>query len=121
MRPVHGQRLARRDAARVGRAEDQGVEAPHLLVQEPHRVGRLVRAEAVGADELRQPFARVRRREARRPHLVEAHRHAPAGQLPGGLAARQTTADDAHGHAHGAPEDSSAQEDHPGPLARDPA
>ena len=64
LRPVHGQRLARGKTARVGSAEDQGVEAPHLLVQKPHGVHGLIRAEAVGADELRQSLARMRRGEA---------------------------------------------------------
>src|SRR5262249_12096861 len=73
----------------------------HFRMQQPDRVGRaVVGTERVGADELGEPVGLVRRRHARGAHLVQHRRHAAGGELPRGLAAGETGADDMDGMDH---------------------
>jgi hypothetical protein len=65
-------------------------------------VQRVVGAEGVGADQLGEPIGLVRVGAAHGPHLVQDHRHAASGELPGGLAAGESAADDVDGTDGGA-------------------
>ena len=58
---------------------------------------RVVAAQRVRAHQLGEVAALVRRRGPHRPHLVQHHRHAAPGELPGGLAAGKAAADDMDG------------------------
>ena len=92
---VHGERAARRQLVRVGRAQDQRSRAAHFLVQEADGVVLpIVRAERIGAHELGQPRRPVRRRHACGAHLVQHHARARVRRLPGRLAPREPAADD---------------------------
>ena len=94
---VDGQRTARRQLVRIGRAHDERTRAPHLLVQQADRVVlRIVGTERVGADELGEIFGEMRLGAAHRSHLVQHHGHAGARELPCRLAAREAAAHDVH-------------------------
>ena len=81
----------------IGAAQDQRAEPAHLLMKKPDRIVLLVvRAQRVGADELRKSGRLVRRRCANGPHFVKDDRHAPGRTLPGGLAPGEPAADDMH-------------------------
>ena len=85
----------------VRHRHDERSRPPHLPVQEAHGIAHgIVGAERVGADQLGQPVGLVRVGAAHRPHLVQQDGHAPAYELPGGLAAGETAADDVDGCGH---------------------
>ncbi len=99
---IDRQRAAGRHLVLVGRAQDQGVQPPHLLVQQADGVGLgIVGAEGVGADQFGQPVGLVRLGRSQRPHLVQHDGQSPAGDLPSGLAAGETAADDVDGQGRG--------------------
>jgi hypothetical protein len=77
---------------------DERAEAAHLLMQEADRIRfGVVRAEGVGADELRETVGLVGIGAAHRAHLVEHHGHTGLRDLPGGFGAREPAADDVNG------------------------
>ena len=110
---IHRQRAPRRDLHLVGDPDDERVHPPHLLLQEAGRLIEGVAAQAVGAHELGEVGGLVDGRPAHRPHLVEVHAHAPAGQLPGRLAPGEPASDDGdplrHGNGHYSPRGYGAQ------------
>ena len=92
---VDRQRAACRKLVAVAHRHDQRAGAPHLGVKQPDGVRlRIVGAERIGADQLSEILGLVRRRRHRRPHLVQHDRHAGFGELPGGLRAGKSAADD---------------------------
>jgi hypothetical protein len=95
---VHRHRRSGGHPRNFARAHHQRVQPPHLVVQQADRVVLVVvRAEAVRADQLGQPVGLVRRRRATTPaHFRQAHADAAPGELPGGLAAGESAADDVH-------------------------
>src|SRR6185295_163465 len=67
-------------------------------MQQADRVVRLiVGAERIGADEFRQRRRLVCGGAAQRAHFVQHGRYAMGGELPGGLTAGQSPADNMHG------------------------
>ena len=91
---VHRQRAARRQLVAVGRRQDQRAAAAHLLMQQADGVvHRIVGAEGVGADQLRQPVGLMRLGAAQRPHLMQHHAMPGPGELPGRFAAGEPAAD----------------------------
>jgi hypothetical protein len=71
-------------------------------VQQAHGVGIfIVRAERIGAHELGKARRLVRLGHAYGPHLVQNGGHTGTGDLPSGLAAGKTAADDVDGLGHG--------------------
>ena len=95
---VHGERRAGRDTAFFRGAHHERAQAAHLLLEKPHGVVEFVASKGVAADQLGEAIGLVHRRGARRPHLVERHRHAARSGLPRGLAPGQATSDDADRH-----------------------
>ena len=82
---IHGERMAAGHARLVGGGEQQRIEAPQFLLQQPGRGGFRLGFERVAAHQLGQAAGLVRGRGARRPHLIE-HRAEPAPRdLPGRL------------------------------------
>ena len=106
---AHGDRLGKadavdrqRDAGRhlvgIARGHDERAEAAHLLVQQADGVvRRVVRAERVGADQLRQAARDVRLGGAHGTHLVQDNRRTGAGDLPGRLGPGEAAADNVDG------------------------
>ena len=91
---VHGQRAARRQLMGVGRRQDQGAAAAHLLMQQADGIVHgIVGAEGVGADQLRQTVGLMGLGAAPGPHLMQHHGDPGPGQLPGRLAAGEPAAD----------------------------
>ncbi len=94
---IDRERAARRDAIGVRRAHDERAAAAHFRMENAHRIVlRIVRAEGIGADELGEAARHMRLGAAHRAHFVKDHRHAGARELPRGLAAGKTAADDVH-------------------------
>ena len=82
-------RAPRRRPSRITRAEQA-----HLGLEQSVRVGRLGALERVRAHQLGEAIGLVRRRAAHGAHLVQ-HDVVPAlGELPRGLAAGESAADD---------------------------
>ena len=92
--PVHRQGLARGHPGGQGRGHDQGIEPPHLLLEEPHGALDALGPEGVTAHQLPQERRLVGRREFLGLHLIETDPNPPAGRLPGRLTPRQAPADD---------------------------
>jgi len=92
--PVNGERLSGRDGRGVSRGKDQGIEAPHLLLQESNGVFQCARTERVAADELGEARGFVGRRKTFGFHLAKPHTIATTEELPGRLAAGKPPADD---------------------------
>jgi hypothetical protein len=98
---VDRERSAGRHLMGVALGDDQRAQGAHLLMQQPDRVRLgVVGAEGVRADELGKAAGLVGFRAAPGPHLVQHHRHAGAGDLPGGFGARKAAADDVDGLGH---------------------
>ena len=91
---IHREGLARGHRRFVGRRDHERVEAPHLLLEQPHRARLAVRAQRVAAHELREEVGAVRGRALCRLHVDERDVEAAARCLPGGLAAREPRPDD---------------------------
>jgi hypothetical protein len=66
---VHGECIPGGDPRLVGGAEDEAAKTPQLLMQEPDRVGGVVRSKRVGADELCEAVLDVRGRAPDGLHL----------------------------------------------------
>ena len=102
---VDGQRPAGRGLVGVaGRAMiNEPARRISSVEQADHALYSQSRAEGVGTDQLRQAIGLVGVGAADRAHLVQHHRGASLGDLPGGLAAGQAAADHVNGvQAHGA-------------------
>ena len=102
---VDGERAAGGDGVAVGARNDEAAGLAHLPVQQADRVLLVVvGAEGVGADELGEAAGLVGEGAHDGAHLVQDHRHAHAGGLPGRLGAGEAAADDVDrivGHAAG--------------------
>ena len=100
---VDRQRAAGRHLVLVGGTHHQRAEPAHFGMQQADRVVVfVVGAERVRADQFGKAVGLVGRRLPLRPHLVQRHRHARLRELPGGLRARQSAADDMDGfQCHG--------------------
>jgi len=100
--PVHRQRAARRNPVGVGRAQYQGIAAPHLLMQQTDGVvERVVGAQRVRAHQLGEAAGLVRLGAPRGAHFVKHDRHMRPRQLPRRLAAGEAATDDVDGQADG--------------------
>ncbi len=76
---VHGQRAARGQLVRVGRAQDERTGAAHLLMQQADGVVLpIVGAEGIGADEFGQAVGLVGVGAANGAHLVQHHTTRPS-------------------------------------------
>ena len=96
------QRAPGRQLVGVGGRHDQRGGAAHLLVEQPDRIGLpFVRAERVRAHKFGERPGLMRFGLAVGPHLVEHGRHAATRELPGRLAACQSTPDDVNFARHG--------------------
>ena len=90
---IDGQRPAGRQLMGVGRRQDQGAAAAHLLMQQADGIVHgIVGAEGVRADELRQTIGLMGLGAAPGPHLMQHHGDPGPGQLPGRLAAGEPAA-----------------------------
>ena len=79
----------------IRRAHDERAEPPHFPMDQADGVlVGIVGAERVRADELGQPVGLVGVGAPLRAHLVEDDRHARLRELPGGLGAGESAADD---------------------------
>ena len=100
---IDGQGVAGGDGGFVGKAQESGAGAAHLLLEQPGRgVGRLA-LERVGADQFAEVGGLVRRREPRLTvddgaHLVEVDLAAEARGGQRGFGAGQAAANDANPH-----------------------
>ena len=90
--PVHSQTAAGLHLCGVGAGENQTVQPPQLLLEEPHGVFQPVSPQGVGADQLRKVRAVMGGGHFQRLHFHQADLQAPLGQLPGGLASREPRA-----------------------------
>ena len=90
---VDCQAAASLDPRRLGARQDQAPGPAQLLFQKAHGVFQSVAPEGVGAHQLRKIRAVMCRGHRAGLHLIQRHRKASLGQLPGGLAARQARAD----------------------------
>ena len=91
---VHRQGAARLYRRLIGTGENQTPQTAQLLLQKAHGVFQLVRAQGVGAAQLREVFRCVGGGLFFRLHLPQDNGDAPLGQLPGAFASGQTRADD---------------------------
>ncbi len=100
---VDGERAAGGDGVAVGGGDDEAAGLAHLPVQQADGVLLVVvGAEGVGADQLGEAVGLVGEGADDGAHLVQDHRHAGLGDLPGGLGAGEAAADDVDfAHAHG--------------------
>jgi hypothetical protein len=80
----------------IRRAQDQGIQDPHLFLQETDRVLPVGRPEGIAADQLGQAIALVSGRALPGAHLVKTHANPALGQLPSRLASGKAAADDRH-------------------------
>ena len=95
---VDRQRAAGRHLIGVGRLHDQRAEPAHFLVQQADGIVVLVvGAEGIGADQFGQAIGLVGGGFALWPHLVQGHRDAGFGELPGGFGTGQAAADNMNG------------------------
>ena len=102
---------SRRGPPPARRPPAPGWRRPQRRMMEPQRrisacsrptalYSAIVGAEGVGADQLRQTLGLVRGGGAHRAHLVQHHRHAGLGDLPGGFGAGEPAADHVNGFGH---------------------
>ena len=95
---VDRQCAAGRNLIGVGGAHDQRAQPAHFGVQQSDRVvGGIVGAKRVGAHEFGEAVGAVRFGHPVGPHLVQDHRDAGIGDLPGRFRAGEARADDMHG------------------------
>ena len=95
---IDRERAAGRNLMGVALGHDQRAQRAHFLVQQADRIGaRIVRAEGVGADELGEALGLVSVRAPNGAHLVQDHRNACLGDLPGGFGPGKAAADDVDG------------------------
>jgi len=97
---VDGEGTAGGDLMGIAAGHDEGVQRPHLGVQQADGVVLpVVRAEGVGTDQFRKAVRVVgvglHARHA--AHLVQNHGHAGLGNLPGSLGAGEAAADNVDG------------------------
>ena len=86
---------------RSPRCQDQRAATAHLLMQQADGVvHRIVGAEGVRTDELGKLVRFMRFGTAQRPHFMQHHALARAGQLPRRFAAGEPAADHMHGPRH---------------------
>ena len=91
---VDGKRAAGGQGVLIRHLHDQRAGTPEFGMQQPDGIAlRIVGAETVGADQFGQPVGDMGRRGLFRPHLVQDHRNATAGQLPGRFRPGETAAD----------------------------
>ena len=95
---IDRERAAGRHLVGVGRTHDQRAQPAHFGVQQADRVvDRIVGAERVGADQFGKAIGLVRFGHPYGAHLMEHHRDACIGDLPGGFRAGEAAADHMHG------------------------
>ena len=91
---VYRQGASRLHPVLIGAGHDEGVAAAQFLLQQSHRVLQLIGAQGVGAHQLSKIGAVVGRSHFVGFHLMQAHRNAPVGQLPGRLASCKASSND---------------------------
>ena len=94
---VDRQGVAAGNARAMGDANQQGIQAPQLLLEQPGGGWPLVRLQRVAANQLSKAVGAMRPRLADGTHFVEDDGEARAGNLPCGFAACQACADDMDG------------------------
>ena len=98
---VHREGVARRHGRPPGAPDHERVERLHLPLQEPDRVGGIVGAEGIRADELGASVRPVRDGRDARAHLDQPDAVPAPRELPGALRAGEAGADDRHPIGHG--------------------
>ena len=94
---VDRERCPGRHLVGIGAGHDQRVHAPHFAVDEPDRIGFVVGAEGIRADEFGEPAGAMGCGLGERPHLMQDHGNAGRGDLPSRFAAGESAADDMNG------------------------
>jgi hypothetical protein len=85
---------ARRQFVGIRRSHDQGIQPPHLFVQQPDRIVLpIIGAERVRAHQFGQALAGMRFCHALGPHLVQHNMAARLGRLPCRFASGESAAD----------------------------
>ena len=93
--PINAQCAASRDLVLVGTRHDYRIAAPHLFVQQADGVVLMVvRAEAIGTDQLGQAVGLVRVSAAHGSHFMQNDLCASLRCLPCCFRAGKTAADD---------------------------
>jgi len=101
--PVHRQRSSRRQLVAVRGTHDQRAGAAHFLMQQSDCIVEgVIGTEGVGTDQLGERISLMGERRLCGAHLVEMHRHARFGCLPGRFRSRQAAADNVQIGRHGA-------------------
>ena len=100
---IHRERGARRHLVKIALAQDQRAQRAHFLVEQPDSVAvRIVRTEAVRADELGEIGGVVRRGGiGSAAHFGQAHFVPRLGQLPRRFRSGEAAADDMDIVVHG--------------------
>ena len=86
---VHGQGLARGHAVGVGQLHEVAAQFAHLGLEQADAGGQLVRAQGIGADQLRQPVTDMGRGTERRLLFEQGHLQACPRQAQGAFATGQ--------------------------------
>ena len=94
---VHCERVARGNARAFGAFHYEAAHARELCLEDARGGRRLFAAERVAAYELAEHPRLVRGRHLVRAHLIEAHLHAAARELPRRLGAGEAAARDSYG------------------------
>lgn len=82
------------DFMRIAHADDERVGAAHFFVKQTDGASGIVRAEGVGANQLRAIAGMVRLGLVGGTHLVDDDIHAEIGRLPRRFATGKASADD---------------------------
>ena len=90
---IHGQRLAGRHPDGVGHGHECTAQIAHFLLEQAYARGQFVRAERVGADQLRQFGHDMSGRVAQRFLFHKGDGNAMAGEVQRALATGQAATD----------------------------
>ena len=92
--PIHGQSTSGRHLMFVRAGNDDRIGNAHFLMQDTHGIGLgIIRSEGIGTYQFGQAVGLVCLGAAHRTHLMQNHRHAGIGSLPGSFCACHATAD----------------------------
>ncbi len=91
---VDGEGVTCRHARGLTAADDERLHQRHLGLEEPDGIGLSIRAEGVGADELREVGGLMGGRALHGPHLVQLDAMSAPRQTEGALRAGEAGADD---------------------------
>src|SRR5271154_4074889 len=93
---IDGERVARGNPGSCGDLQKQRSQTPELFFKEPRGAVFLLGFERIAAHELGKRRRLVGGRLARGAHFIQDRTPSGAGDLPGGFAARESSAGDVH-------------------------